>query len=76
MNCNNDAADGAKGWFFVCEYSPPGNVDGQYRWNVQKPGESDDGKLGFGAQSAGSSLHGYSSLLGFFVAASVLAAMC
>ena len=52
VNCNNGAANGAKGWLLVCEYFPPGNVDGGYRFNVQKPGESADGKLGFGAMSS------------------------
>lgn len=73
VNCDNDAPNGAKGWFLVCEYNPPGNVEGGYRWNVQKPGESDDGKLGFGAQSAAPSSQRSSHLLVALVAASCLA---
>ena len=72
-NCHNDAANGAKGWFLVCEYSPPGNVDGQYQWNVQKPGESADGKLGFGVLSSASSSSKCSQLLVALVALSSLA---
>jgi uncharacterized protein YkwD len=47
VNCNNDANDGAHGWYLVCEYSPPGNVVGQFKENVSKQGMA-DGKLGFG----------------------------
>ena len=71
--CNNDAANGAKGWFLVCEYTPAGNVDGGYGYNVGKAGISDDGKPGFGAASR---MNGSLRLLMALVAVSSLAAVC
>lgn len=55
MQCSNgnardsDGNSGIDGAFLVCEYSPQGNVKGEYGYNVQKPGESDDGEIGFGS---------------------------
>lgn len=33
-NCNNQAPDGAKGWFLVCDYYPPGNFVDDFAKNV------------------------------------------
>ncbi|KAK4553037.1 hypothetical protein LTR86_009961 [Recurvomyces mirabilis] len=49
VQCNSDSSDGVKGWMMVCEYFPPGNVGGQYRQQVLKPGENAKDQLGFGA---------------------------
>lgn len=35
MECKNTDKDGVNGWFVVCEYWPAGNVDGQYKTEVQ-----------------------------------------
>lgn len=32
----------------MCEYSPRGNVQGQFGYNVGKSGAADDGEPGFG----------------------------
>lgn len=61
MQCGNgnahdsDGNSGIDGAFLVCEYSPQGNVKGEYGYNVQKPGESDDGEIGFGSGAMKSS---------------------
>lgn len=38
VNCNDGTTDGdaAHGWFVICEYWPPGNVEGEYKSQVQK----------------------------------------
>ncbi|WPH03748.1 Hypothetical protein R9X50_00663100 [Acrodontium crateriforme] len=46
--CKNDAENGANGWFLVCEYWPRGNIIGEFKGMVRKPGISADGQLGFG----------------------------
>ncbi|KAK5109757.1 hypothetical protein LTR62_006597 [Meristemomyces frigidus] len=47
--CDNAAVgNGAKGWLMVCEYSPPGNVGGEFREEVSKAGENGREQLGFG----------------------------
>ncbi|KXT13090.1 hypothetical protein AC579_2144 [Pseudocercospora musae] len=51
VQCDNDAHAGVKGAYLVCEYSPRGNVDGQFKYNVDKPGMEDDGTLGLGGAS-------------------------
>lgn len=33
--CDNGDKDGAHGWLVVCEYWPAGNVDGEYKTEVQ-----------------------------------------
>ncbi|USW58000.1 Putative CAP domain-containing protein [Septoria linicola] len=59
VDCENDSDNGVKGAYLVCEYSPRGNVEGQFKANVRKPGISEDGKLGFGSAAAPSrSAHG------------------
>ncbi len=72
MNCGHEGKGGAFGWYLVCEYSPPGNVQGQYMYNVQKPGES-GGKLGFGSSALRANRS--SRILVALVAMSVLAAL-
>jgi len=61
-----------KGWFLVCEYSPAGNVDGEFREQVGKSGEGKDGRPGFGT---GARNGGSVRLLGALVASCVLLAM-
>lgn len=34
MDCAGNAGGNVDGWFVVCEYYPPGNVEGQYRQEV------------------------------------------
>lgn len=34
--CDNRDRDGAHGWLVVCEYWPAGNVDGEYKSEVQE----------------------------------------
>ncbi|MCJ1263277.1 hypothetical protein MMC22_003147 [Lobaria immixta] len=34
--CDNGDTDGAHGWLVVCEYWPAGNVDGEYKSEVQE----------------------------------------
>ena len=72
-NCDNDADNGAHGWFMVCEYTPRGNVVGRFERNVGNPDEDADGKPGFGAASR---IGGCSRLLVALVAVSSLAAIC
>lgn len=48
VQCNNAADNGVKGAYLVCEYSPRGNVQGQFGYNVGKTGAADDGEPGFG----------------------------
>lgn len=72
-HCNNEATGGAKGWFMVCEYTPRGNVIGQFRDNVRKPGIGPDGNPGFGAASR---IGGCSKLLVALVVLSSLATVC
>lgn len=55
IDCNNNANGGVQGAYLVCEYSPAGNVQGQFKWNVGKPGITKDGTLGFGSAAARSS---------------------
>lgn len=77
VNCGQQQGqDGAFSWYLVCEYNPPGNVIGEFRYNVQKPGESNNGELGFGVIIFGASRP--RKLLPIFVAlvaASALAPM-
>jgi hypothetical protein len=47
--CNTNGDKGVQGWLMVCEYSPAGNVVGQFRQEVLKPGENAKDQLGFGA---------------------------
>ncbi|KAK5123968.1 hypothetical protein LTR85_002165 [Meristemomyces frigidus] len=70
VQCSNDASNGANGWYLVCEYTPRGNVAGQYREEVKKPGEGSNDKLGFGG--APGPVSG-GMLLGALAAAYVLA---
>ncbi len=35
-DCRNGNKDGANGWLVVCEYWPAGNVEGQYKNEVQR----------------------------------------
>ena len=72
VQCSGKGENAAFGWFMVCEYDPPGNVIGQFKYNVVKEGES-NGVLGIG--SAGR-LGGSSRLLVALVAVSSLAAVC
>lgn len=48
VQCDNQAGDGAKGPYLVCEYFPPGNVQGEYVSNIGKAGVGSDGKLAMG----------------------------
>lgn len=73
VNCSNSAADGANGWLLFCEYTPPGNVVGDFKQNVHKPGESANGQLGFGAASR---MYGASRWLVALVATGALSAVC
>lgn len=57
----------------VCEYSPRGNVGGEFREEVKKTGESKDGDPGFGgAPSTRSGMR----LLGALAACYMLLAIC
>ncbi len=71
-HCNGQGENAAFGWFMVCEYDPPGNVIGQFQYNVGKAGEK-DGVLGFGGAAR---MGGCTRLLAALVAVSSLAAMC
>lgn len=72
VKCNNDAENGAHGWYLVCEYSPPGNVVGQFKENVSKQGMA-GGKLGFGAAPR---IQGVSHMLMALVAVSGVVVVC
>lgn len=50
VDCNSSSL---QGWYLVCEYAPAGNVAGEYRAQVRKGGEGNDGKLGIGSGAAG-----------------------
>jgi hypothetical protein len=65
--------NGVNGLYLVCEYTPRGNVEGQYHTEVTKPGESADGQPGFGGAPAISM--SWRSLLGALVAVQLLLAM-
>ncbi len=67
VQCANDATDGANGLYLVCEYHPRGNVLGEFKSNVRKPGESANGQEGLGAAPR---LGGCSRLLVALVAVS------
>ena len=69
VNCSNSAENGANGWFLVCEYSPRGNVNGEFGLNVRKAGEATDGEPGLGSAWR---LSGVSGVLVALVAASSL----
>lgn len=73
VQCSNDASNGVQGWYLVCEYSPAGNVAGQFRQEVSKSGEGSDGDPGFGAAS---SPRNGSRMVVALVAAYVLLAVC
>ncbi|KAF2725428.1 PR-1-like protein [Polychaeton citri CBS 116435] len=49
VDCSNDGENGAKGWFFTCEYFPPGNYRGEFTINVVQ--SSDGGALSVGKRS-------------------------
>lgn len=55
VNCNGK--NEVEGWFLVCEYWPPGNVDGEYLREVEMQVEGGDGvmisKLGGGQRVLG-----------------------
>ncbi|KAF2766028.1 PR-1-like protein [Teratosphaeria nubilosa] len=70
VKCDNSGTNGAKGMYLVCEYEPRGNVKGQYRTEVQKPGESSDGEPRLGA-APGLNL-GRARMLGALAAACVV----
>ena len=36
MYCDSASGGSATGWYLVCEYYPPGNVEGQYAQEVGK----------------------------------------
>ena len=36
MYCDASSGGSATGWYLVCEYYPPGNVEGQYAQEVGK----------------------------------------
>lgn len=71
VNC--DSGD-VQGWMLVCEYDPPGNVQGAFKENVEKAGDN-DGQLGMGAASAGG-LGGVSRVLMVLLGVSAVAAGC
>lgn len=70
VKCNTDSA---KGWFFVCEYDPPGNVVGAFRENVNTPKGGKDGEIGL---NAATKMGGVSRLLVALVAVSSVAVAC
>ncbi|TKA72425.1 hypothetical protein B0A55_05407 [Friedmanniomyces simplex] len=73
VQCNTSGSNGVNGWYLVCEYSPRGNVVGEFKQEVGKPGESSTDRLGFGgAASTSSGLR----LLGALAAAYVMLAIC
>ncbi|KAK3113788.1 hypothetical protein LTR53_008566 [Teratosphaeriaceae sp. CCFEE 6253] len=73
-HCSTTGTKGVKGWILVCEYNPQGNVIGQFKQEVAKPGESSNtDRLGFGA---GSSVSSKSRLMGVLAAVYVLLAIC
>jgi hypothetical protein len=50
VGCANVQCDGdIQGQYLVCEYSPRGNIVGQFGENVRKPGLSSTGELGIGS---------------------------
>lgn len=55
FNCNgqNGRKGAAFGWFVVCEYWPPGNVETQYKAQVQKQIKGKNHKNGAGKQKVG-----------------------
>ncbi|KAK1071202.1 hypothetical protein LTR74_003583 [Friedmanniomyces endolithicus] len=71
--CNTGGSNGIQGWYLVCEYSPRGNVVGQFAQEVSKPGESSTGQLGLGGAASTSSGLRMSVAL---AAAYVLLAIC
>ncbi|KAK4546095.1 hypothetical protein LTR36_002232 [Oleoguttula mirabilis] len=73
VQCTNDASNGVNGWYLVCEYTPRGNVEGEYREEVKKPGEGSNDKPGFGGAS---DPHSGRRLLGALAAAYALLAFC
>ncbi|KAM3414527.1 hypothetical protein BST61_g9686 [Cercospora zeina] len=52
VECNTGGDKGVKGKFLVCEYDPAGNVQGQFKWNVMKPGMDTNGNPGFSSEGA------------------------
>ncbi|CAK4029313.1 DNA mismatch repair msh3 [Lecanosticta acicola] len=59
IQCDNSGAQGGiKGAYLVCEYSPRGNIVGEYVGNVKKPGMGAHGELGFGSGAAGAGRKG------------------
>lgn len=60
------------GYYLVCEYDPPGNVVGNFKQNVRKPGMDGNGKMGF-AGAAVPRLGGVSKMLIALVAVSSVA---
>lgn len=51
--CDNDADEGVKGDYLVCEYWPPGNYEGDFKNNVVKGGVHGDGSPGLGGAAGG-----------------------
>ncbi|RMY79111.1 hypothetical protein D0863_00254 [Hortaea werneckii] len=72
--CRSTGDESVSGWFLVCEYNPPGNVKGNFRQQVSKPGEDEEGDPGLGA--AASERKGLRRMLGVLAAAYVLLAVC
>lgn len=67
VGCGREACDGrgkVGGWFVVCEYWPPGKVEGEYESQVQKEvgsgaggrGEGSGGACGYGGGGLGVSV--------------------
>ena len=75
MNCSNSASNGANGWYLVCEYSPPGNVAGEFGDNVGKAGEGKNGQPGMGGAERISGGGGGSRWLVALVVMSAVAGM-
>lgn len=73
VQCANSAPNGVEGWYVVCEYYPRGNVVGEFKQEVGKPGESQNDKLGLGTASRKG---GGSRLLVALAAAYSLLAIC
>ncbi|KAI6800561.1 hypothetical protein KC363_g1092 [Hortaea werneckii] len=72
--CRSTGDESVSGWFLVCEYNPPGNVKGNFRQQVSKPGEDEEGDPGLGA--AASDRKGLRRVLGGLATAYVLLAVC